>query len=153
MALRRLVGTVTQGSADAFAESEILTGLSNLTTQALRLRRVEFYNLILPSADSEIQVQISRRSLSAINQLAASCIVGYGRKVELTTSGSPVYETFPNAQDFDRDMELLIVEEVLYFQIDSASTGAANVAGVVLWVENRTITANEKLSLQAATLA
>lgn len=153
MAIKWLTTTVQQGSADAFAEGELQTGLSNITGSCWRVRRIEFYVAALASADSDITVQLSGKSLAAVNVLANSCIAAVYRKVELTTSGSPVYEIWPNAQVYDRDYELLIVEESVYLTVDSSSTGAQNVAGVKIWVESRSITQTERLTIQASRLA
>lgn len=151
--MKKLVGSVTQGSADAFAEAEIQTGLANVSNSAFRIRRIEWYMPALASADSEIMMSIAGRTLSAINLVAVSVLAGLWKKVELTTSGSPVYELFPNAERYDRDEDLVIVEESIFLQIDSTGTGASNSGSVVVWYEPRSITQTERLTIQAARLA
>lgn len=152
MALKFLYGSVTQGGADAFAEAEIATGLSNVTRTAYRIRTLEWLIPSLPGADSFVQVVLRRNSAAAIEISTNNAIIGsVQRSAELTTSGMTLQEVFPNRQVFDRDMELLIVEETLYLDVDSSTTGNVNTAAVRIGYETRTITENERLSIQAAT--
>ena len=149
--LQYLCATATQGSADAYAETAVSTGLSNVVKTAMRIRSIEWFLPALPSADSDISVALKRKTGSSVAFSNVAVIAGLSKKVELTTSGSPVYEQFPNVQYYERDMDLLIVEETLYFQIDSTTTSAANVAYLRIGFEYRTVTENERLQILAAT--
>lgn len=151
--MKRITASVTQGGADAFAEAEFSTGLSNVTGQCFRIRRLEWLMPALASADSDASMTLSTKSQSSILFGSNACLAGISRKVELTTSGSPVYELFPNGVNYERDMDLLIVEESLFLEIDSTSTGAANQGAVVIWYEQRSISQVERLGIQASRLA
>jgi hypothetical protein len=152
MPLKWLTGTVTQGSADAFAEAEMSTGLSNVTRQAYRIRRIEFYVPAgLIGADCEVGIQLMRKSTAALNPNSVACIAGWWRKVELTTSGMFAWDVFPNAQTYSRDEDLVIVEETLYLDVDSTGTSLSLTVGCRIGYETRTITENERLGIQAQT--
>lgn len=151
MALKWLAASATQGSADAFVEAEFSTGLSNVTRSAFRIRRIEW---LLPSpigADSFIQAQLARSTqTSIIGTLPNSIIANRVRVMELTTSGMALIETTVG-ENYARDMEFLIVEESLFLRLDSNGTSAANTVSVRIGYEVRTITENERLSIQALT--
>lgn len=151
MALKWLSATVTQGSADAFAETEFQTGLSNVTRTAFRIRLIEWVLPFNIGADCNVEMQLGRNSQASINAALANAVISTKRRgVELTTSGMIVLEAVI-LDRYDRDMELLIVEESLFLRIDSASTAAANTGGIRIGYETRTITENERLSIQAST--
>lgn len=146
MALKWLVGYGTQGSADAFVESEIITGLSNATRTAYRVRRIEWILPALPGVDSNIEAVLSRRSKSAIAYNTPNIIDCVKRSVEFTTSGLGVQENMV-VYRYDRDEELLIVEESIFLDIDSNGTSASNVLIVRIGYETRSITENERLAI------
>lgn len=151
MSLKWLSASVTQGSNDAFAETEFSTGLSNVTRQAFRIRCIEFLAPALPGVDSVVQLCLRRNSAAALTFNGQAIIAGMQRWAEFTTSGMTTQEQYPNRQLFEKDMEFLIVEEALYFQIDSNATSATNSALVRIAYETRSITENERLAIQAQT--
>lgn len=151
MALRWLLGQATQGSADAFVEAEIATGLSNVTRSAFRIRRIEWYTPGVIGADSSVTMTLRRTSAASVSFLAANAMIG-GRWVstELTTSGMFTYEPFITIP-YAKDEELLIVEETLFLQLDSTGTGNANTGAVRIGYEVRSITETERLSILSLT--
>lgn len=154
MALKYLQALATQGSADAFVEVEFQTGLSNVTRSAFRIRTLEWQlGQALPSsADCMIQTMLRRNSTAALSVSNPNAVIAYFQRAsDLTTSGVGIQELGPNVIIYPRDLDLLIVEESLFLQVDSAATGLANVAWVRIGYEVRTITENERLSVQAAT--
>jgi hypothetical protein len=152
MALKWLAAQAVQGSADAFAEAEFQTGLSNVTKTAYRIRRIEWILPAMPGVDCALDAVIRRNSAAAmaIGGLSNVLIAAKRRQVELVTSGM-VMQELVIAEDYRKDMELLIVEESLFLDIDSTSTSAANTVSIRIGYETRTITENERLSIQAAT--
>jgi len=66
MALAYVVGSVTQGSADAFAEAEIATALSGQTSRAFRVREIMVEFPAFTTTASSIELTLTRRSMSAI---------------------------------------------------------------------------------------
>lgn len=150
MALKWLIATVTEGSADAFAEAEFATGLSGIARTAYRIRRIEWQISAMPNVSCELQVALRRNSSAAISAFSSqSVIAGLFRAIRFTTSGAANQEIFPNAQNYSRDLDLLIVEEALFLQIDSNATSAACSAICRIGVENRSITDNERLQILA----
>jgi len=153
MALKFLLLSATQGSADAFVEAEGSTGLSNVTRTAYRIRSIEWVLPILPgAADCFIQAVLRRNSAASISMSASNAVIAACQRAqELTTSGIGVQELFPNRQVYDRDMELLIVEESLFLDVDSNGTSASNAVLCRIGYETRTITENERLSVLSLT--
>lgn len=151
MPLRFLTGSATQGSADAFAEVEFATGLSGAVRTAYRIRLIEFYVPLFGGVTSSAECLIRRSSAAAMSYTNAGVIAAFRRGVQFTTSGQIQQEVFPNRQVFERDADLLIVEETLYFHVDSTATTVANTFHFRIGYETRSITENERLSIMAAT--
>lgn len=153
MALKWLAASVTQGSNDAFAQSEFNTGLSNVTRSAFRIRRIEWFMPQIIGADSNVDLVLRRNSASAVTfySTEANPVIGAKRFVcELTTSGMSVVSQV-QVDTYDRDLDLLIVEEQLYLNIDTNGTSTTNTGVIRIGYEVRTITENERLSIQAST--
>lgn len=149
--LRFLTASVSQGSADAFAEAEFQTGLSNVTRTAYRIRRIEWIFPALVGADCYIDMALRRNSSAALSlNLGNAGIAGARRSMELVTSGMAFQDLFTSVP-YSRDEELLIVEESLFLQLDSNGTSATNTGYIRIGYETRSITENERLSIQAAT--
>lgn len=148
----RLIGTVTQGSSDAFAQAEIPTALLNVPRTAYQVTRILFEAPIIPGASgAEVTLSLTRNSKSAIPTLADRMVIEkYKYEVRLTTSGAvfqqPVIERRPGEG-------VIIVEDPLYVQIDSSSTSAANTGIVVIEYFPVTLTDAEKLQLLQQTIA
>jgi len=154
MALRFLAASVVQGSADAFAETEFQTGLSNVTRQAYRIRRIEWYVPAPIGADSNIAMCLRRNSSASLSTLVGNpMIAGFDQTMELTTSGMVLIPKMGPmlVNTYAKDEELLVVEESLFLQIDSTGTSASNTGFIRVGYETRAITENERLSIQALT--
>lgn len=151
--MKFFTGTVTQGSADAFAVAEISTGLANVSNQAFRIRQIEFYVPALIGADSDIGVILQGKTGTALDFTGASFLAGVSKKMELTTSGMVSMEQWPNVQKFSRDEDYLIVEESVFLLVDSTGTSNSNSAVVRVGYETRSISATDRLTIQAARLA
>lgn len=147
--LKFIVAAVNQGSNDAFAQAEMATGLSEGTRTALRVRRIEWWLPAIGGVSSDVLVQLFRRSQSAASYSSSAMIASCAKYAKFTTSGATVTEQFPNVQTWERDEDLLIVEPTLYLVIDSTSTSASNSATCRVWYETRTITENERLTINS----
>lgn len=149
--LKFLSGTVTQGSADAFATAEIATGLANANL-AYRIRGI---TLNWPSAvevDADMQVQLARRTPAALLGLADRTLLWLRtRQTFLTTSGLIVVERVVE-QLYPRDLDLLIVEDPIHICIDSTGTGVANTAVCRIYYEEARITPLEKVTALSESL-
>lgn len=148
--MARLIATVTQGSNDAFAEAEIQTALQGQTDRAYRIRRI-LYQLPGPnslSGSSNVQGRITRQSqasLPTIDDVSLIDAVEYQLGVA-TAVGivkfDPIVEHL-----FADELNVLIVEDPIYIQIDSNATGASNTMRAVIEYETVQISIADRLSL------
>lgn len=151
--LSYLVVSATQGSADAFVEAQITTGLQNVARQAFRIRRIEFQFPPIVAVDSSFSLCLARKTLAAIPTMTAHSVIRlHTRQVELTTSGLGIVD-LQAEWTYSREEDLVIVEDPLYFQCDSATTSAANTFYCRIGYETRTITEVERLAIVAASLS
>jgi len=138
---------LTQGGADAFVQSSVLTGLSGRQAYNVRAIYVEFTNATFAglAADSDISVAITRRSKTAMPLLSDTDVI---HKVALSfpiiTSGGGY---FPLVSVYIPDIELPIVEETIYAQLDSTATALTNTAVVRLELELDTMSDIDRLNL------
>jgi len=149
--LKFLSGSVTQGSADAFATAEIATGLANANL-GYRVRGIQ---LSFPSpveVDSDVVIQLARRTPTAALSFSDRTLLwSYSRFLRLTTSGLLVYDN-PIIWNIPKDMELIIVEDPIHILVDSSSTAAANAASARIYYEEVKLTALEKVTALAESL-
>lgn len=156
--IKWLLASATQGSADAFKEVEIPTGLINLGTQAYRIRRIEWNApTMIATATNNWEASITRKSFSSapgVNQNALINRVSVGRTFGSAVGNIDQQFAGPAMTfTYDRDEELVIVEDPLYLQLDSAGTSAANSVQVRIGYEVRSISTVERLALIAASLS
>lgn len=151
MALQFFTGSATQGSADAFVQTSIATGLANISA-GYRVRGITWQHTALAEVDCNLQLQLNRRSATAVLSLTDRRVIHYRNIVrQLTTSGlvdTDVVREFW----FDQDLDLLIVEDPVYLVLDSASTGAANDAYVKVYYEQVRLTETQKLAALSESL-
>lgn len=153
MALSYLTGSVTQGSNDAFAEGEIATALAGAGNFALRIRELLFE---VPNnsqaSGANVQVVLSRRSKSAMPLITDRDVIAkFDRLYGITTSGAVIYEKVIRFT-FTEDDEVLIVEDPLYLDFDTASTSASSTAYVRIGYERVSISAVDRLTLLTQSL-
>lgn len=153
-ALRYLVGTVTQGSADAFAEAEIITGLQSVGNVAFVIRELIFQFPGVPLVDAaSIQLSITRKSFSVMpSVLERTLIYTQLRYYELVTSGAVEQSLFERVK-FDADDFLIVVEDPIYLQIDSNATSGTNTGRVRIGYQQLDINEIDRLQLIADTLS
>lgn len=145
MSLKFLSATVTQGSADAFATVSMATGLANLNA-GFRVRAIDFQFPLLVGADCQVDLQLLRRVPTAIVAATDRTLIWSKQRVcELTTSGMIVY-SLNDYTAFDRDMDLLIVEDPIYFSIDSNGTSATNNGRCRVYYEEVRLSETAKLA-------
>jgi hypothetical protein len=120
-----LLATATQGSADAFAQTTITTGLSLIGNNAYQIRGIHYAHSKLLAVDNvEMTLGLARRSKTATpNWTDPDCIWYYTKGTELATSGAFITESggmwVPPGPTY-------IVEDYIYLQIDSSNTSASN---------------------------
>jgi hypothetical protein len=150
--LSYLRGTITQGSADAFVQSSVTTGLDGETTLCYRVRHLVFeFSLGMAEVDASYEFGFSRKSLAAVGAWSDKHVIyRYVRQLTLTTSGLISHENVIERR-FDGD-EFLIVEDPLYAFLDSTGTSGANVVRYSLGYEEVRIDASERLDLLVTAL-
>lgn len=154
MALAYLTGSVTQGSADAFAQAEIATALTGAGNIAFRVRELlfQFNPLALPGNNDVIDIALSRRSKSAIPNVSdRDALMVVKKGAVLTTSGMAIIDGVLRFT-FAEDDEVLIVEDPVYLLVDSDSTGAAQTVYCRIGYERVSISAVDRLTLLTQSL-
>lgn len=144
---------VSQGSADAFAQGSINTGLSAATPVAMLIKNI---SVDLPGvtaisalgADFGMEFTLTRSTQAAIPNLNNyDCIARYGFAVPLTTSGAlflPCTFAFPQVEG------QLIVQDTIYAQFDTNGVGSALSADFLIDYELVQLKEIEFLRLLAA---
>lgn len=151
--MARLIGSVTQGSMDAFAIANIQTALTGQTRQAYQVKEIitELPRLGA-AAGSNIELCVSRRTKAAMPLISDPDVMyKIGTGVELATSGAIPYERIVRYQP-PEDLPLLIVEDPLYFLIDTNATSLAQTAILVIEYDLVTISDVDRLTLLTQSL-
>lgn len=152
MALSYLTASVTQGSADAFAEAEMATALSGISNVAFRVRELIFEFSTVGSVSSQMAIWLSRRTKTAQPKITDRDILALvHNSYQFTTSGAAV-RSFVHRYTYDEDDELLIVEDPLYLGIDSASTAQTLTGYCRVGYERVSISALDRLTLLTQSL-
>lgn len=147
MAIKFLSGSATQGSADAFVASEMATGLLN-NNIAYRVRAITYQWPAFVEVDADYAVGIFRRSVSAFpaSLIGDRTVLDLRTKiVKITTSGSWITDQY-DTYFFAKDLDLLIVEDPIYFAADTTGTSAANAFRVRILYEEVRLTDTQKLA-------
>lgn len=152
----RLIFTATQGSADAFVQAEVETGLNQVGIGgkiAYRILEIGVQFQLMVEVDSWVGLSLTRQSMSALpNMNERSLIYKETRQVAITTSGQMYVPDLVSRWQPLEAQNLIIVENPIYVQVDSDGTSNANtVYGYVLY-EQVAITETERLALIAQSL-
>lgn len=154
MPLSYITGSATQGSADAFVESQIATALAGQTGRAFRIREIgfEFVAQSPVAAGAVYELAISRRSQAAMpNVTDRNVIVKDKRIYGYVTSGLYALD-YMRRYTYTEDDNVLVVEDPLYLQLDSAATTAVNTVYCRIGYELVNISANDRLALALQSL-
>lgn len=148
--MARLVGTATQGSADAFVSASVATALSGQTSRAFRVNFINFEFTNRPAAGSDFEVALVRRDKTAMpTSYDVDVICKYRQLYALTTSGAIMID---RTWQFTPTGDLLIVEDPIYLMIDSTSTSVSNNVVISLDYELVTISEVDRLTLLTQSL-
>lgn len=147
-----LLASAVEGSADAFAETTIVTGLSLIGNLCYQLRGIWWNHTTLKAVDATaLYLSLTRRTKTAIaNMTDPDCIWILRTNVELATSGA-FATPFAGYYSF-ADNPTYIVEDNLYLQIDSDATTVVNSANIRLEYDIVRITDSERNSLLSRTV-
>jgi hypothetical protein len=143
-----LVISLVQGSADAFVQGSVLTGLTGNQAYALLGVAKEILNaatLMTAAADFEISMALTRRSKAAMPNISDSDVIWKSvLAFNFTTSG---VTELTLTEYWKPDLEIPIVEETIYAQLDSTGTGAVQSAILRMDVEVDTMSPIDRLNL------
>ncbi len=149
-----LVIALSQGSADAFVQGSVLTGLTGRQAYNVRSFQIELTNQAALSgsfSDWEIAVAITRRSKSAMPLLSDNDVLYKASWVCMSlTSGLAVFKPI---EIYVPDLEVPIVEETIYAQLDSTGTTFSNTAVARMEVELDTMSDIDRLNLITRSLS
>lgn len=152
--MARLYGSVTQGGADAFAIASIGTALSGQTRQAYNVQKltVEVSAGMQFNANAEIELCLLRRTKAAMVDIDDPDVLQKWKQTSnFTTSGAhdgkAVFETLPP------DRTMIIVEDPIYWAIDSNATTATQNALIVIEFEIITLSEVDRLSILVESLS
>jgi len=145
----RIVGTATQGSADAFVAASVATALLGNPTQAARVKMItlEFDRLGTPSAGINLEMCLSRYTKAAMPTIIDNDVL-FKRKViaDFVTSGGGIIDSIMR-QSFSEDDNLLIIEDPIYLLVDSNASSLAHVVQVAIDYELVKISSDERVQL------
>jgi len=150
-----LVIALTQGGADAFVQGSVLTGLSG--RQAYNLKSVEIEPATLTTwaqllaADSSVEIALTRRSKAAMPTIADNDVLFKQTFVIAFTTSGAAFVTLGTPYNFA--LEMPIVEDTIYAQLDSTTTGVVLGALVRMNVELDTMSDIDRLNLIARSLS
>lgn len=155
MALSYLVGSATQGGADAYIEAEIATALSGNTTNAFQVREIviQFPRALTAGATlQDMYAGLWRRTKAAFpNANDRDVIISHGIAADISTNGGIDYNWIVRFA-FSEDDQLLVVEDPIYFGFDSTGTGATSTAYVRVGYTVERISAIDRLTLLTQSL-
>lgn len=145
-----LIISATQGSADAFVQGSVLTGLT--ARQAYNLKSIELYLPAIAAVNNaQYQIALSRRSKAAMPNISDPDVIwAYERQVSLTTSGIAVYDRLIR---YNFPVDVPLVEDTIYLCCDSASSSASNAFIARLEVELDTISDIDRLNIVTRSLS
>lgn len=127
---------LVQGMADAFVEGNVATLIdpSRGIGWAIRFIEVAFATALSGvSADADIFWSLSRQSKGSTTDYGDDdVILADGVAVSLTTSGQML---IPQLHRYEVPDGVLVVQDVLYAQLDSTASGLASTAYVRVWYE------------------
>lgn len=147
--IRYLYATLAQGSADAFVQATIPTGLSSLADFAYRVREilVEIPPHSLVAANL-VEVALCHTSQAAMPDISNRALIYKMRYNEGMVTSGAVHrpEMIKRAQYAEDDNVLLITEDV-FAQFDTASTGGTLTARMRIGYEVVRINELDRLTL------
>lgn len=152
----RLTWTATQGSADAFIEVAIPTGLQSVgagASTAIRIIELGIETAAMPEVDCNWEVAITRQSMAAIPNVSERSLLNkFKWQIALTTSGMIYVPDLVKRWQPAEAANVILVESSIYCQLDSAGTGASNGVTGYLLGEYIKVSESERLQLVAQSL-
>jgi hypothetical protein len=156
--MARIVGTATQGSADAFVEASIQTALQGQTKNAYKITAVT-YEFAVPNvfnagggAANDVELCLTRRTKTAMPDIDDVDVIKKWKfgSVALTGVGQIVQP--PLIGIWVPELETIIVEDPIYMQLDSTATTVTITANLAIEYELVQISEVDRLTLLTQSL-
>lgn len=152
----RLTFTAVQGSADAFVEVAVPTGLVSVGSGAktgIRILEIAVEQSSFAEVDSSYEVAATRKTMAAMPTSDEPSLLFKSRKqVSITTSGSIFIPDLVHRWQPQEAANIIIVEANVYIQLDSTGSSLTNAIYGYLLGEYVTVTETERLQLVAQSL-
>lgn len=149
MAVRALwVASVTQGGADAFAQAQFSTGLLGLTDRGALIREILFeVPRVNVAAALNVELALTRYSKAAMPNITDNDLL-MKRKMgsDLVTSGVNSFDLVAR-YTFTEDDNLIVIEDPIFFQIDSNATTLTQSAFVRVAYELVRVPTDDRIAL------
>jgi hypothetical protein len=144
--------SATQGSADAFVQSTVATGLYGQTKTAYLVRELVMeWPAAVNAANWEFEIGI--KTAAAMSNMADKTLLfRFKRQSLFTTSGGQVFDLHQRFV-FSTDESFLFVSDPIYFRFDSNATSASNTAYLRMGYQQVTLNDVDRLSLLASSLS
>ncbi len=158
--MSRLTTLVLQGGADAFVQAEMATALTGIRGTAYQINEIA-YEMILPAAGpfpygvdaaQRLELCLTRRTKAAMPNISDVDVIHKFAWTGVRSSAVGYSDAFPAAGIFTPAGELLVVEDPLFVQLDSAGTGAIWSAILNIDYEVKKISDIDRLSLLTLSL-
>lgn len=147
--IRYLSATLTQGSADAFKETEMATGLSSLANFAYRIREIvwEFSSTNGANGGANYELSLTHTTQAAIPTYLTRALIAKEKYMnQLVTSGAFTMPQIRRIQYTNED-NVLVVTESIFAQLDSAASSVANTVYCRVGYEVVTLSELERLNI------
>jgi len=147
----RISATATQGSANAFVDSEVTTGLSGTSGRGLQIQRINFEAPEIENSDNDDwEVALSRRAKSAMPLVTDIDVI---RKWKIlmsvgaagTWASNQIIEWVPT-------YDVFIVEDPLHLLVDSTGLAGAQTVSMEIFCELVTISDIDRLTILTQSL-
>lgn len=143
-----LRGSAVQGAANAFVQSNLLTGLVTSGTDALVVKQFTFEVpaiVVAAAGNTEIELVVSRASKAAMPNIFDDDIL-FKHKWTVNVGAGGTYHQQPVVQ-FVPPYEIVTIEDTLFFDVKTLNCNAAITAYVSLVCQPASVTDSEKVGL------
>lgn len=152
-----IYGSVTEGAADAFAEASIQTALEGQTANAYSVTAITFefdttHVIAGNAAPMDVELALTRRTKAAMPNITDTDVVFKWHRGALGASNIGWFGQPDLLFEYRPPSELIIVEDPIYFQIDSTATALTLTCLVAIEFEIVAISSLDRLTLLTLSL-
>lgn len=158
--MAKLTGTILMGGADAFVEASVITALEGNQQTAYRIREIT-WEIIAPAAttvfpssanaNQNFEFAVSRRTKAAMPDISDTDVFHKWTLASniMTAAGS---NFGVGGGSWTPQLEVLIVEDPIYVQLDSTATGYTYQLAFAIEYESQRISQLDRLTLLTQSL-